>query len=382
VKGDDAKPITGTTIELEPGIRPFAAKLVRTDKAVRVELRWEGPGFRKEPLPYFFYGHTLKQRPAEYAAGIQKDHGRMLFEEMACVKCHAAGPKTEPLAKTFAERTGPNLAEIGKRAYAGWIDAWLADPAKLRPHTVMPKMFTDDEKGIAERYAVTAYLTSLGGPLPPYNPKTIPNAQERQSFARGEKLYLTAGCATCHGQNLTSAPVKAKGDDPDQDKEPVKPEDTFHSFGAASGPQSHYQLNHVGSKFTPATLAKFLEDPLATNPHGRMPKMLLNGQEAQDIARFLCRVTDEKISTALPPAPKTDPTTLLPDGVVPKKGFGNEQWKAAGKAIFAAKGCANCHAVTPDVKPAATAPKLDNLVWRRRPRTTSRPTRRRRSMRS
>lgn len=363
VKGDEAKLVTGAAVELEPGIRPFAAKLIRTDKAVRVELRWEGPGFRKEPVPYFFYGHTVKQRPAEYAAAIQKDHGRMLFEEMACVKCHAAGPKTEALTKTFAERTGPNLSEIGKRAYPGWIDAWLADPAKLRPHTAMPKMFADDEKGTAERYAVSAYLTSLGGPLPKFEPKTIPTAPERQSIARGEKLYLTAGCATCHGPNLTSAPVKGKGDDPDLDKEPVKPEDTFHSYGAATGPQSLYLLMHVGSKFTPASLAKFLEDPLATNPHGRMPKMLLSGQEEQDIARFLCRVTDDKIPHGLPPAPKADPAAFVDAATAGalKGKPAAEQWKATGKAIFAAKGCANCHAVTPDVKPLATAPKLDAL---------------------
>ena len=132
VKGDAAKLLTGAAVELEPGIRPFVATLNRTEKAVRVELRWEGPGFRKEPVPYFFYGHTVKQRPAEYAATLQKDHGRFLFEEMACVKCHQAGPATANLAKTFAERTGPNLSEIGKRALPGWLDAWLVDPAKLR----------------------------------------------------------------------------------------------------------------------------------------------------------------------------------------------------------------------------------------------------------
>ncbi len=364
VKGDDAKPLTGPVIELEPGIRPFVATLTRTGPAVRVELNWEGPGFVREPVPYFFFGHTLAQRPANFATGIQKDHGRMLFEEMACVKCHQAGPKTANLAKSFAERTGPNLSEIGKRAYPGWIDAWLADPAKLRPNTAMPKMFTADEKGTAERFAVASYLTALGGPLPKYEPKTVPTNPERQSIARGEKLYLTAGCATCHGPNLTSVPVKGKNDDPDLDKPPVNPADTFHSFGAATGPQSNYLLMHVGSKSRPESLAKFLEDPLATNPHGRMPKMMLSGAEALDIARFVCRVTDDKIPHALPPAPKVDPATLVDDATA-KTLTGKkpaDQWTAAGQAIFAAKGCANCHAMKPEVKPVATAPKLDALT--------------------
>ena len=38
----------------------------------------------------------------------------------------------------FMFRAGPNLTEVARRDYAGWIDAWLADPAKLRPHTTMP----------------------------------------------------------------------------------------------------------------------------------------------------------------------------------------------------------------------------------------------------
>ena len=362
VKGAEAKLVKGVAVELEPGIRPFVATLTRADKAMRVELRWEGPGFVREPLPYFFYGHTAAQRPAEFLPAIQKDHGRMLFEEMACMKCHAAGPKTENLAKTFAERTGPNLSEIGKRAYPGWIDAWLADPAKLRPNTVMPKMFTADDKGTAERYAVASYLASLGGPLPQFEPKTIPNNQIRQSYTRGEKLYLTAGCATCHGPNLTSVPVKGKNDDPDLDKDPVPPEDTFHGFGAATGPQSNYLLMHVGSKTRPEPLAKFLEDPLATNPHGRMPKMMLSGAEATDIARFLCRQTDDKIPHALPAAPTVDPATLVGDGAALKGKPAAEQWKAAGKAIFTTKGCANCHAMKPEVKSLVTAPKLDALA--------------------
>ncbi len=63
--------------------------------------------------------------------------------------------RDDKMAKTLVDRTGPNLTEIAKRAYPGWIDAWLADPAKLRPHTTMPKMFADDDRGRAERYAVT-----------------------------------------------------------------------------------------------------------------------------------------------------------------------------------------------------------------------------------
>ena len=70
--GPEAKPMAGAEVELKPGILPFEAKLARTGPALRVDLHWQGPGFVREPIPYFFFGHTpqaqrpgrLRRRPA------------------------------------------------------------------------------------------------------------------------------------------------------------------------------------------------------------------------------------------------------------------------------------------------------------------------------
>jgi mono/diheme cytochrome c family protein len=348
VRGE-LKRVDGPVVELAAGFQPFEVTLLRLgDKGpARLELIWRGPGFRPEPVPYFVLGHLPKQRPASFAADRAREHGRFLFEELACVRCHK--PDTaDKMAKTLAERTGPDLTEIGKRAYPGWLDAWLADPHRLRPDTTMPRLFADDAKGRAERYAVVAYLASLGGPMP--GPRRSSFGDAQRSTANGQRLFVTTGCAACHGDKLTQPP--AKKDDPDEDDKPppFKPEDSAYAAGTA-GPRSLYRLGAPGSKTTPEALAKYLQDPLATNPHGRMPNMSLSDQEAQDLARYLCRQTDEAVGRELPDEPKLKPADVVAPGetVVERWRFArmkrSDQWRDVGKKLFTGKGCANCHTV-------------------------------------
>lgn len=350
INGDAARPLKGKDVELKAGIRTFEVQMIRTSKAARVDLHWQGPGFVREPIPYFFFGHTLAQRPATFVSDLQKEHGRFLFEEHACIKCHAA-TNNEPLAATIVDRRGPNLTEIGKRAYPGWIDAWLKDPKSLRPHTTMPKMFRDgDTVGESQRYAITAYLASLGGPLPESKPVTVLPKDQRDRIDRGGKLYLTTGCAACHGDNLTAPPSKKPLGDDEDPKEEAKPEDSIYGLGTKGGAQSYYQLGHLGSKFKYDTLTKYLLDPLQTNAHGRMPRMGLSSTEATDIARFLVRVTDDKLSMAMPNEPKDDPVPLVDaeTGAKLKKLNRADAWKEAGKWLMTYKGCTNCHEVKPN----------------------------------
>jgi hypothetical protein len=123
----DGKLLSGQPVALKNGFQLFEVKLKRTSPTVRFELLWNGPGFRTEPIPYFFFGHLPKQRPGQFLNDVSREHGRFLFEENSCIKCHQASAD-DAVAKTLAERTGPNLSEIGKGAYPGWLDSWLADP--------------------------------------------------------------------------------------------------------------------------------------------------------------------------------------------------------------------------------------------------------------
>ncbi|HSQ55663.1 MAG TPA: PA14 domain-containing protein, partial [Gemmata sp.] len=259
----------GAQVQLAGGVQPIEVTFAVSGHAPQLALYWEGPGFIREPLPHQFLGHLAKDRPGALALDLEREHGRFLFEELACVKCHkpAAGEK---LLKGLAERTGPNLTEIAKRAYPGWINSWLADPAKHRPNTTMPKLFADDERGNAERFAITKYLISLSGTsLRSYRPPLVARNEYRQSFERGRVLYTVAGCAACHDE--AKAVVKAD----EEEREPLKPEDYIYSLGT-TGPTAKYDLGVLGSKTRPEALAAYLQNPLKTNPAGRMPNMNLN----------------------------------------------------------------------------------------------------------
>ncbi|HUR55528.1 MAG TPA: c-type cytochrome, partial [Gemmataceae bacterium] len=321
--GTPPKVASGGEVVLEGGVLPFTATFKPTEAlpAARVELLWKGPGFRTEPLPHRFLGHLEKERPKAFTTDLQQEQGRLAFEEMACIKCHKPAAN-DAMAKGLVERPGPNLTDIGKRAFPGWIDAWLADPAKLRPHTTMPKMFADGEKGKADRYAVTKYLVSLSGAaLEPTRAPTASN-EYRNSMDRGRVLYTVTGCASCHQD--AALPKKALRNDEDE-KEPLKPEDLIY------GPVAKYALGALGSKTRPDALAKYLQDPLKVNPGGRMPHMSLTSAEATDIARYLGRVTDEKLATKMPPAPDDDLT--------------EKQWIDRGAKLVVSMGCVNCHAI-------------------------------------
>jgi len=358
---------TGAEVTLAAGVQPFRAAFAAAPGATtrQVELLWQSPDFRREPIPYFFFGHRPADRPARFAEDARLEHGRFLFEELACVRCHKADA-ADPMAKTLTDRTGPDLTEIGKRAYPGWLDAWLADPRKLRPHTAMPKVFADDAAGAAERYAVVQYLTSLGGPLQESRGPIL-SGDYRRSVGRGETLFVTTGCAACHGKQLSG--TKKKSDDDEDDKPAAAdPADSLYGLGAATGAQGLYTLGALGSKTRPEVLAKYLEDPLRTNPHGRMPNMQLAGQDALDLARHLCRVTDDAVDRSKVKAPAIKPAALAAglvagaDAKTFEKLGPDDQWKALGKALLTAKGCVNCHAVEPGGKPLPATTRAPTLA--------------------
>jgi cbb3-type cytochrome oxidase cytochrome c subunit len=337
----EAKRVQGAAVELPAGIQPFKATLTRTVPAAQLELIWSGPGFVPEPVPYYFFGHLPAERPAGFTDGVQRDRGRFLVEEHACVKCHAAGD-----AAKLAERTGPNLSKVGERTSAAWIDAWLKDPHALRPDTVMPKLFADDAAGATQRYAVAVYLSGLGKPKPAAD---VGLREMSKSIAAGQRVYVLSGCAACHGEQVTTGQTAARplGEEEEERKPPLA-EEGVYGLGTGS-PRIKYTLGHPGSKFTPEALEKYLRDPLATNPHGRMPASNLSGPDTRDLARFLARFTDDKLAGTLRDAP-----------VGTKRSA--KEWATLGKQVYAEKGCVNCHAIDGDKAKPVTAKPLAALT--------------------
>jgi len=329
-KDDAATLKEGAEVELPAGVSPIRVEYQRPAGVARLELLWQGPGFRREPLPHDVLGHLPPKGADPVAAQSVEDRGRFLFEEHSCVKCHAADDGLK-VAGTLGHRAGPDLSKIGGRVHAGWIDRWLESPQALQPHAVMPAVFATDDAGKAERHAVAAYLASLGKLNENPAPKDAPQRQ-----AKGEKLFHSVGCVTCHGPYPATEPAKADA--------------------------APYPLTGLGSKTTPEKLAEFLANPLASHPAGRMPNLLLTPEEARDLAFFLTASTVPNLAKTLPAAPAEEALKAAFGRVDPRadeltaweKLPAGQRLVELGKRSVIARGCNNCHKIEPDGKPFAS----------------------------
>jgi mono/diheme cytochrome c family protein len=330
----------GPEVRLEAGALPLKAEFTRLPGDARVELSWRPPQVRPEPLPYDVLGHLPKQAPPALALEELAERGRFLAEESNCARCHPPGDR-ERMTKHLVPHLGPDLSKAGERLRPGWALRWLGSPRQLRPGAVMPEMFSHDETGRAERYAVARYLASLGGPL-----RSELRPQERREMRtrqeRGERLFNSVGCLACHGPASEGV---------------SKPQGDARQAGLYRLP-AQYALSGLGSKTTPARLTAYLQNPLAIDPSGRMPRVPLDGREAQDLAWFLCQSTAEGLSADLPPAPPKEQMLAAFRRVDNRaeelaafaKLPAERQWEDLGQRVVLDKGCNNCHVIAPGGK--------------------------------
>ena len=222
--------------------------------------------------------------------------GAVLLTELGCAACHS------PSRPELTPKQGPDLSAVGARVSAAHLRRFLASPAGTKPGTTMPDVLghlPDGDRAVAAE-ALTHFLASLGGPAPEAT-RPAPDAVER-----GRTLYHSVGCVACHSP-----------------EEPLP---------------GSVPLGPLAEKYSVESLTRFLEDPLAVRPSGRMPDLHLDHFEAQDIASYLLREQ---------PA---DPPTFQPD----------PQLATRGRTLFGEHRCGACH---PGVAVAAApaAPPLDRL---------------------
>jgi mono/diheme cytochrome c family protein len=337
VKGDRPLVKQGPALRLEDGVHALMAEFSRLPGSAQVELFWQAPHFYKEPLLFDVVGHLRKQMPASLGRSLVLEHGRFLAEEHNCISCHRREDK-DRLAQGLNGRQGPDLSRAGERLFAGWIEQWLDAPQKLRPGTPMPEMFTHDAAGRIERYAVARYLAGLGRPLKPHPPRgRLPEILRR--VRNGKALFTRLGCIACH-------------------QPPGTKHDSANHRNSLTGAPRNYPLANLGSKTTPENLAAYLQNPLAIDPSGRMPHMLLRGNEAEDLARYLCTSRDAQLKTNLPPEPSGDDMLAAFRRVEPRQeelaAFrrlpADARWHDLGKRLVIDRGCNNCHTIAPGGK--------------------------------
>ena len=165
-------------------------------------------------------------------------------------------------------KVGPSLRAVAGKLDAATLQAWIAEPAALRPNTRMPQFFGMhehlDEKGLdeARRFepveirAIAEYLVAVSQPATPL--PTPPEVTESSSAERGKRLFLLHGCLACHRHA------------------------DFPEGQAAQGPD----LSQLGAKLTTPSgrtwLASWIRDPARHSPRTLMPNPLLAPERAAD----------------------------------------------------------------------------------------------------
>lgn len=240
-------------LRLNPGVHALSVKYQSADDgAGEIRLYWEEEGMARQTIPPSAYEVTADE-PA--TAGELKRHGRKVFAEQNCAKCHApeSGFGATPMPELL--EIAPILAGIGERVTEEWLMKWIADPKAMKPSTKMPHMVDPSTpEGLQQAADLAAYLAST----------TIvkdfkPSAPDPALVKAGGVVFHELGCVACH--------------DPAGEK--------------TSDDSNRIPLNNVASKYLPDQLMAFLKKPEAFHPYTSMPNFKLSDDEAKSLAAFL-----------------------------------------------------------------------------------------------
>jgi mono/diheme cytochrome c family protein len=248
----------------------------KSDGSGRFRLFWEERAFPKQSVPPTAFKSEVAADPAR--------HGRLLFAENHCSKCHmgAAG-------MTELTEFGPLLVATGSRLNEAWVAQWLANPSAFRPDTRMPDLIDESTpEGKQQAADLAAWLISQ-------KVGETPAAPDKALAQKGGEHFHRLGCVACHTQ-----------------------------AGGAADP-TRVSLSNVAFKFQPGALAGFLKKPDAWYPHIGMPDFALSDAEANEIAAYLLEASG-KVEHKPSDFPKGDP--------------------AKGMEVATKLNCGACHAGT------------------------------------
>ncbi len=340
--------VTGPTLELKAGPNAFTAHYTRAQGNAQVLVSWKASFLYKEPLGLPALVHAAASLPQHFARARLIERGRLLAEEHSCARCHQPDSK---MGQGLEHNLGPDLSTVGARLFPGAIYRWLQNPREMAPWASMPALFGADAVGRAEAYAVAAVSRNAGRPACRCSRS---GRQEREWPARRHPIPASRLCGLPCARQL------------------APPEDRL-----LPAPRS-YVLADLGNKTTPERLAKYLLDPLAVAPGGRMPAMGLTETEALDVAHFLCNDPEVASRRQLPGAPGNE---LMEAAFRRVEGRAEQllefkklpaalRWPDLGKRIVIERGCNNCHTIAPGGQPFANVfaeKSLEDLATAKKP---------------
>lgn len=251
--------------------------------------------------------------------------GLVLINELNCVACHTP---PESLRERLAGRPATILDGTGSRLAPVDLELFIRNPRFVKQDTTMPSLFAGPDRDPAEVEALKHFLVSLKTPVEP-----LPVAGDIEA---GRRLYHRIGCVACHAPEVGYRPL----DLPDGME--------IELTGLPSVPMN------LADKYDEASLARFLLDPHATRPAGRMPAFRLTDQEAADLAAYLKAGPKPDLPPVL--AEQLQPEApLVPDPVLVE----------TGRRLFSSKNCVACHQPVPAGSPGGEpirSKSLDSLA--------------------
>ena len=274
------------TVQLNKGANRIVAEITSADKGdTFVRLSWASKDFPLEPVPPALLTHPADK---ELDSATQRREGRLLFAQMNCAACHA-DPALLPTKGTGMPEHGqiaPLLSELGTKFKKDFLVDWIRDPHSIRPHSLMPKVFTGADAN--QKSADLAAMLTQGA-----TPKV--GAIDLKLAPQGGALFANLGCVACHQR------PDAEGKDT-QDRVP---------------------LGHVNDKWHAAALVEYLQDPAKHYPATRMPHFRLEEEEATQLAAYL----------------------LANSRIIKRKALAGDATR--GATLLVSAGCLNCHAGMP-----------------------------------
>lgn len=162
----------------------------------------------------------------------------------------------------------PDLTRVGDRLRIDFLARYVANPHDLRPtmdETMVRVRMDDDEARTLARY----FAAIADRPYPPSPPRE-PRAHDPAVVARGEQLFLSRGCTTCH--TFGNLPTGRTADD-------------LRAVGMPA--RIAPNLRFVRERMDEEIAVAFVLEPQTLHPGTLMPDLGLRDDEARAIVAFL-----------------------------------------------------------------------------------------------
>ena len=278
------------------------------------------------------------ERFARYGEIEQATAGRLLISELSCVACH---PST---LSDLSPKLGPHLDGAAARLNRDWMEAYIAAPHNVKPHSAMPDVLggrsEQERRAIAK--SIAAFLsTQRRLPSEVKGSGLVPVPHEfwdKGDSTHGKELYHRVGCVACHDsdQEQIAAPKSSPVDELINELDADEIAELGLSAAAREVPSVPF--SELSAKYTAFGLAHFLLDPNQFRKASRMPALKLSPVEAADLASYLLRKQQ---------ASQRENTTD-PDEV------------ETGRQLFVQLKCVQCHSAE-QVAPKVAAKPLAEL---------------------